>query len=360
MERVHIDFIGPLPKTSNGNEHCLVMVDQFTKWIECIPLPSQKAEETAKAAVNGFFSRFGCPLQLFSDQGRNFESKLFEALCQALRIHKSRTTPYRPSANGQVERFNRTLMDAIRCFLGKTQNRWDEHVQQIAGAIRSSVNRSTGYTPNMLMLGREVNTPAHLMFPLPAKQFTSEDEYVSSLVQSLQNAHKTAREHLKTTQKNMKRNYDLKIMLRSYAEGDIVYILDSAVLKGKCRKLCSPWKGPGIIVKKLSPYVYRVKLRNSIFVTNHDRLMPCRDRTLPDWVRRSKSNGESSAGQEFDETQDKDADDSELYCVCRKPWSGRFMIQCDFCSEWYHGSCVNITATDALDIDKYRCGSCRL
>jgi hypothetical protein len=72
MERVHLDFIGPLPRTERGNEHILMMVDQFTKWVECIPLPSQSAEETAKAAVNQFFSRFGCPFQVFTDQGRNF------------------------------------------------------------------------------------------------------------------------------------------------------------------------------------------------------------------------------------------------------------------------------------------------
>ena len=98
MERVHIDFIGPLPKTERGNEHCLMMVDKFTKWVECIPLPSQKTEATARAAVAGFSPRFGFPFHSFSDQGRNFESKLFEALCKALEIHKARITPYRSSA----------------------------------------------------------------------------------------------------------------------------------------------------------------------------------------------------------------------------------------------------------------------
>ena len=67
-----------------------MMVDQFTKWVEGVPIPSQTAEVTAKAAVDNFFSRFGCPFQIFSDQGRNFESKLFTALCDALRIHKSK------------------------------------------------------------------------------------------------------------------------------------------------------------------------------------------------------------------------------------------------------------------------------
>lgn len=86
LERVHLDFLGPLPKTERGNEHVLMIVDQFTKWVECIPLPSQSAEITAQAVVNDFFSRFGYPFQIMSDQGRNFESKLF-ALCEAMHIY---------------------------------------------------------------------------------------------------------------------------------------------------------------------------------------------------------------------------------------------------------------------------------
>ena len=58
MERVHTDYIGPLPKTKLGNVHCLMMVDQFTKWIECVPLPTQRAEETAQAAIDNFFFTF--------------------------------------------------------------------------------------------------------------------------------------------------------------------------------------------------------------------------------------------------------------------------------------------------------------
>ena len=123
------------------------MVDQFTKWVECIPLPSQTAEVTARALVNEFCSRFGFPFEIFSDQGRNFESALFTGM------HKTRTTPYRPSGNGQVERFNRTLMDALRCYVQGSSKDWDIWVTQIAGAIRASINRQIGYTPNMLMLG---------------------------------------------------------------------------------------------------------------------------------------------------------------------------------------------------------------
>ena len=102
---------------------------------------------------------------------------------------KARTAPYRASANGQDERFNRTLLDAVRCFLGKTQNKLDQYVQHIAGAIKSSLNRSTGFTPNMLMLGREVSTSAPFMFPNVFEKHEDHDDYVSDLIRTMKKAH---------------------------------------------------------------------------------------------------------------------------------------------------------------------------
>ena len=350
MERVHIDFLGPLPKTAAGNEHILMMVDQFTKWVEIIPLPSQTAEVTARAAVNEFFTRFGCPFHLFSDQGRNFESRLFAAMCDVLQIQKTRTTPYRPSANGQVERYNRTLMDAVGCFIGKKQNQWDIHLPQLAGAMGSSVNRQTGYTPNKLMLGPEVNTPADIVFPSP-KILPEEDSdlYVKDLVKNMKKAHDTARATLKTSQRIMKAKYDLRVLKRLYQEGDVVYLLDTASVKGKCKKLSPPWKGPALITKRITSALFRIKLKNAMFVVNHDRIKPCRARALPNWIVNFKLHSDDT---------DQDMEDSKIYCSCRTAWNNQFMIQCDFCQEWYHGKCVNITPTDALNIDKYKCSAC--
>ncbi|XP_063963171.1 uncharacterized protein LOC135156056 [Lytechinus pictus] len=342
MERVHLDFMGPLPKTSRGNVYILMMVDQFTKWVECVPLPSQTAEVTAQAAISEFFCRFGYPFQIFTDQGRNFESRLFTNICKLLHIHKARTTPYRPSANGQVERFNRTLMDAVRCYIGKSQTHWDHNLAQIAGAIRSTINRSTGFTPNQLMLGRETNQPAELIFPLPP--FVSDrplDEYSSQLSQSIREAHDAARATLRNTQRRLKRDYDIKVYLRQFKEGDRVYLLAKATPKGKCKKLQSPWKGPAIIifffiVKRYTPYVYRVIYRNKALTVNHDQLKRCLDEAKPsgpDWRK-------------------------ERYCYCRTPDDGSFMIQCDGCDEWFHGACVGVTHAEGMSIDKYFCPFC--
>lgn len=149
-------------------------------------------------------------------------------------------------------------MDAVRCFVSKTPGDWDESIPQIASALRSCVNRSTGFTPNMLMLGREITQPVDLVYPLTLARHSGKDldQCLAELIENICIAHETARDALKTTQSIMKRNYDLKILEKAYRVGDIVYVLDTATVKGKCRKLTPPWKGPGLIVKKNYPHMF--------------------------------------------------------------------------------------------------------
>ena len=78
----------------------LVVVDQFSKWVECNALSDQTAERVVRTLVSEFIGRFGCPLELHSNQGRNFESRMFKEVCDLLKIDKTRTTSYRPTANG--------------------------------------------------------------------------------------------------------------------------------------------------------------------------------------------------------------------------------------------------------------------
>ena len=196
-----------------------------------------------------------------------------------------------------------------------------------------------------------MNTSADIVFPSP--NLVPEDDtdaFVQKLVHNMKKAHETARNTLRTSQKVLKAKYDLRVLQRCYQEGDVVYLLDTASVKGKCKKLSSPWRGPAVITKKISSALYRIKLRNALFVVNHDRIKPCRDRMLPNWIVNFRLQSDNP---------DLDVEDSKIYCSCRRPWSNQFMIQCDFCLEWYHGKCVNVTPTDALSIDKFRRSACR-
>jgi hypothetical protein len=325
------------------------VVDQFTKWVECIPLPSQTAEVTADAMVNQVFCRLGIPMELMSDRGSNFESELFSEVCKLLHIHKTRTTAYRPSTNGQVERYNRTLMDAVRCYVGTRQNTWDIELPQIAAAMRSSVCRSTGFTANRMMLGREVYTPAELVYPCSPSQGLPVGDHVRELERSMVSAHETARKCLSTVQAHMKRDHDVRLNQVAHEVGEVVYVLNVAGKPGKAKKLLPQWLGPGVVVKKPSAFLYQVRLKGKKVNVNHDRMKKCRMKEFPTWILREQ------------ESCRKGADEANLpiYCVCRGMDDGSYMIACDWCEEWFHGRCVGVTEEEGEDIDLYKCPKCR-
>ncbi|CAC5415384.1 unnamed protein product [Mytilus coruscus] len=155
---IHMDILGPLPLTKMGSKCILLILDQFTKWIECCVLPNQHAETIARAFMDSTISRFGCPLEIHTDQGKNIDGNVI-----LLEITKTRTTAYHPASNGQVERYNRTLAQMIRCFTKKRQDSWDVHLQQLTGAIRATENRQTGFTPNFMVFGKENMQPIDLV-----------------------------------------------------------------------------------------------------------------------------------------------------------------------------------------------------
>ena len=89
FDRLALDYLGPFPITPRGNRYILVCIDQFSKWVEIFPLPDQSATRCANTLLNEVISRFGTPLSIHSDQGRNFESLVFQELCLEKRVRQS-------------------------------------------------------------------------------------------------------------------------------------------------------------------------------------------------------------------------------------------------------------------------------
>ena len=78
MDRVHIDLLGPFMVSSQGNRYILMMIDQFTKWLEFAPIPHQNAELVAQNFLPHFVVSFRCPLEVQTDQGKQFDGNLFK------------------------------------------------------------------------------------------------------------------------------------------------------------------------------------------------------------------------------------------------------------------------------------------
>ena len=76
----------------------------------------------------------------------------------------------------------------------------------------------------------------------------------------------------------MKRDYDLKTLARSYQVGEPLYVLHTAAVKGRCRKLNPTWKGPGVITRKFSDNFNEINIGKKFMTFNHDCLKLCSDR----------------------------------------------------------------------------------
>lgn len=118
LERIALDIMGPLLKTQKAHKHILVITDYFTKLAEAYPRVDQEASTIADFLID-FICHFGLPLQIHSDQGRQFQTNLFREMCKILGIVRTRTFPYHPQSDGLVERINRTIIDMLSKSISK-------------------------------------------------------------------------------------------------------------------------------------------------------------------------------------------------------------------------------------------------
>ena len=259
MDRIAIDVCGPFPATDRGNVCCLVVGDYFTKWIEAYPLPNQEAETVSEILVREWICRFGVPKFIHSDQGTNFESRVFQKMCELLGIEKTRTTPGRPQSDGMVERFNRTMMNIVTSLVAKDQSDWDLHVQFAAMYYRATEHRATGETPNAMVFGRELTQPVDLQFRfLDEENRTQAPKYVGELQDRLIKTHQVMEQRLVRGAKVAKRYYDIKSNHGSYKRGDLVLLYDPTRKKGLKNKMRALWNGPFVVINFLSSVTYRI------------------------------------------------------------------------------------------------------
>ena len=133
----------------------------------------------AEKLVHEVFFCFSAPEQLHSDQGRQFESQLVSEVCKLLHVHKTRTTLYHPQSDGNVKRFNRTMLSMLATCTQDNPLDWENHIRKVCMTYNSSVQASTGYTPFFLMFGRQARIPVDVMFGSPNSSTQTIHEYAA-------------------------------------------------------------------------------------------------------------------------------------------------------------------------------------
>jgi len=285
-QRIAIDIAGEInPVTPRGNRYIVVIGDYFTKWAEAIPTKDHKAPTIAGIIIEHWVSRLGVPETIHSDQGREFESNLIKELCRQLGIKKTRTTPYNPASDGMVERDNRTLGNMLCKMVNELENpEWDKHLPIVMMAYRSTVHKSTGFSPCLLMLGRELRLPVDMTFPSSdEKEWAMECEWVKWQVRVMQNAFSQVRKNLRRSAERNEIYHSKGKRNEQFAIGTKVYMFYPPLSH---KKLEFNYIGPLVVVDRPFEAVYVLKCpKTGKTKAVHANLLVALPPVKPDWIK---------------------------------------------------------------------------
>jgi hypothetical protein len=165
---------------------------------------------------------------LLSDQGKKFYNDLMDNLCKLMGIQKSRTTPYHPQCNSQVEVVNKHVAKYLGDCVSSDTLDWEALIPAMAFAYNTTMQRTTMNTPFFPMYGLDYRTP----------YFSSTPDYSENFASNLSGRMKIAREvankHMEKNSQTYAKDYNKKAILHLYKEGDLVLLrIDNVKNKNK-------------------------------------------------------------------------------------------------------------------------------
>ena len=274
--RIGIDWVGPLPESEMGNRFILVVIDFFTRWVEAFATKNQEARTTAELLVTEVFSRFSVPYIIHTDQGVQFESALFKEICDLFDVTRTRNSPYHPQCNGMTERVNQTIIQMLATSVDGSVKDWDRRLNFQLLAYRTTVHKSTGFSPFEMIFGYQPRIPLDCVVPTPdeAEVLTSNDLTAAQHYHlELARAYEIARENMGQAQRRAESVYDRKTFGKRFEVGQSVWLHLPVKPKGVASKFWRPW-APAKIIAKISDVDWKIKLdkNKTVKIVHFDRL----------------------------------------------------------------------------------------
>ena len=183
----------------------------------------------------------------------------------------------------------------IKAYLRGEQEHWNLNLGCLAAVYRATPHASTGLTPNLVMLGREVRLPGEIMYGSGTKftgeQITSYGEYVDKLRERMQKSHEVARKHLNASAEYQRQHYDAKISHTQYKTGDYVWYQTDISQLHITPKLRVAYEGPYLIIQKIGDLDYQIQLNQegTVKIVHHNRLKPYKGDNLLKWAKSALS-----------------------------------------------------------------------
>lgn len=243
-QRLYIDLLGPYPRSKAGNTTLLIILDKFSKFVLLKPLRKATAGEITRYLEREVFHVFGVPETIWSDNGVQFVSKEFRGLLRQYGTSQVTTASHSPQSNAS-ERVNRSILAAIRAYVGKDQQSWDEEISSIGSSLRNNVHDATGFSPHYLVFGQHFVSHGschRLLRELTA--LPTGDLEVLAPPDTRQIVGEKVRRNLQAAYERHQRTYNTRCREVSFTEGQEVYrrnFQPSNFAQGHNAKLGKQW-----------------------------------------------------------------------------------------------------------------------
>ncbi len=239
FDRISVDFVGPLKPTARGNKYILVFVDYATRWPEAFATSDMTATTVADIFVKEILSRHGAPVELLSDRGQNFLSKVVAEICQFTKTKKVNTSAYHPQTNGLCERFNGTIIESLAMYANENQSDWDLMLPVALFGCRIAKQATTQMTPAGLLYARKLRLPLDTDLWMPKMPFPN------AVKQNFQRAQQcTLRSGEQAKARHDRGNQPFR-----YRVGDMVRMKVHTAKSGLSLKLSDRWSDPVKVVE---------------------------------------------------------------------------------------------------------------
>ena len=285
---IGLDIAGPLKVTAHGNKYIVLAIDYFTKFCVAKAIPDFTALSTAKFVFEEVICKLGMPRAIISDKGVNFQSKLFEELCNLLRIKKLNSTFYHPEGVGMVERMVKIVKQIITMYINPAHTNWDEVLQSSISAYNTSKQASIKVSPYEALFVREPTKLADVLLATPVVESTKNvNEYVDNLKHAAVQLHASVNEHLEKARERQKLYYDREVRnSRKYKIGDLVSVINQRSIVGQSHAFKDRAIGPFKILSSMNDGLNFEILdqKGKVNKIHYNRLLPYRVRSAKDFV----------------------------------------------------------------------------
>lgn len=262
FSRWHLDFIGELPLTKNNNRWLLVAVDYATNWPILRAIPNATSDEIVKFIYEEIVLKFGNPVEIFSDRGANFMSKVLKQYMIKIKSNHTFTSAYHPRSNFKCERTNQTIKSMLKKYVNGHVHSWDEFIDAVTFACRIRKHRTTGYSPFFLVYGVEPNIPGDFHRPFMSDTTEVDQDVIAedvlSRLRQLRENRFEAEQKMILQGKKDKERWDEK--LKGH-QTQVFEVGSYVLLRHESKKgLEYSWQGPYIVEKRNLDYnVYKIK-----------------------------------------------------------------------------------------------------